>query len=171
MRLLASATVIVLAIALVAASGGKLETSFEAALSGSQEVAAAPVVTDLSGKIRLRFDPALGSLDFDVKLSPPENQVLAGHLHCGPAGTNGPVVVDLLNQFGPFEVLGGGRLALAGTITNVNVIPTTPGAICPIDVNNVASLLHALREGVLYVNFHSDVFPGGETRGQIFTRR
>jgi hypothetical protein len=38
-------------------------------------------------------------------------------------------------------------------------------------VNNVASLLHALREGVLYVNFHSDVFPGGETRGQIFTRR
>jgi len=169
MRLLASATVIVLAIALVAASGGGLETSFEAALSGAQEVPA--VATDLSGKIRLRFDPALGALDFDVKLSPPANPILAGHLHCGPAGTNGPVVVDLLDQFGPFEVFGGGRLRLSGTITNVNVSPTTPGAVCPIDVNNVASLLHALREGVLYVNFHSDVFPGGETRGQILTRR
>jgi hypothetical protein len=171
MRILAPATVIALAFALVAASGGGLETSFQATLSGAQEVATPPVVTDLSGKIRLRFDPALGALDFDVKLSPPENQVLLGHLHCGPAGTNGPVVVDLLGQFGPFEVLGGGRLALAGTITNDHVTPIAAGAVCPIDVNNVASLLHAIREGVLYVNFHSDVFAGGETRGQIFTRR
>jgi hypothetical protein len=171
MRLLAPATVIVLAFALLAASGGGLETRFEAALSGDQEVATPPVVTDLSGRIRLRFDPALGALDFDVRLSPPENQLLAGHLHCGPAGTNGPVVVDLLGQFGPFEVLGGGQLALSGTITNDHVTPTTPGAVCPIDVNNVASLLHAIREGVLYANFHSDAFVGGETRGQIFTRR
>ena len=171
MRLLAPATVIAFAFALVAASGGGLETSFQATLSGAQEVAATPVVTDLSGKIRLRFDPALGALDFDVKLSPPENQILLGHLHCGPAGTNGPVVVDLLGQFGEFEVLGGGRLALSGTITNDNVTPIAAGAVCPIDVNNVASLFHALREGVLYVNFHSDAFPGGETRGQIFTRQ
>ena len=168
MRLLASATVIVLAFGLVAASGGG-ETRFQATLSGAQEVP--PVVTDLSGKIRLRFDPALGALDFDLKLSAPENQVLAGHLHCGPAGTNGPVVVDLLNQFGPFDELGGGRLALSGTITNDHVTPTVPGAVCPIDVNNIASLLHAIREGVLYVNFHSDIFPGGETRSQIFTRQ
>jgi hypothetical protein len=169
MRLLASATVIVLAIALVGASGGGLETSFQAELSGAQEVPA--VDTGFSGKIRLRFDPDLGTLDFDVKLSPPVNDILAGHLHCGPAGTNGPVVVDLLGQFGEFEVLGGGRLALSGTIESDNVSPTTPGAVCPIDVNNVASLLHAIREGVLYVNFHSNIFQGGETRGQIFTRR
>ncbi len=169
MRFLASATVIVLGLALLAASGGGLETRFEAELSGAQEVPT--VVTDLSGKIRLRFDPALDTLDFDVKLSPPVNDILAGHLHCGPAGLNGPVVVDLLGPFGPFDELGGGQLALSGTIENANVSPTTPGAVCPIDVNNVASLLHAIREGVLYVNFHSNIFQGGETRGQIFTRR
>lgn len=171
MRLLASAIVMGLALSLVAAGGSKLETNFEALLVADQEVAATPVVSDLSGRIRLRFDPALGAVDFDVTLSPPVNQIQAGHLHCGPAGTNGPVVVDLLSTFGPFEVLGSGRLALSGTIANANVNPTTAGAICPIDVNNVATLLHALREGVLYVNFHTNVFPGGETRGQIFTPR
>ena len=171
MRLLASAIVIGLALTLVAAAGGKLETIFQASLSAEQEVATTAVVSDLSGRIRLRFDDAIASIDFDVRLSPPVNQILAGHLHCGPAGTNGPVVVDLLSTFGPFDELGGGRLALSGTITNANVVPTTPGAVCPIDVNNVASLLHALREGVLYVNFHTNVFPGGETRGQILTSR
>lgn len=169
MRLLASAIVMGLALTLVAAGGSKLETNFAALLVAEQEVATTQVVSDLSGKIRLRFDPALGAVDFDVKLSPPVNQIQAGHLHCGPAGTNGPVVVDLLSTFGPFEVLGGGQLALSGTIANVN--PTTAGAICPIDVNNVSTLLRALREGVLYVNFHTNIFPGGETRGQIFTLR
>jgi hypothetical protein len=171
MRFLAATIAAGLALTLVAASGGRLERRFEASLSAEQEVATPPVVSDLSGRIKLRFDSALASLDFDVRLSPPENDVMAGHLHCGPAGKNGPVIVDLLNTFGPFEVRRDGRLALEGTITNENVIPTTAGAICPIDVNTVASLLHALREGVLYVNFHSDVFPAGETRGQIFTSR
>jgi hypothetical protein len=171
MRLL-TATIAASALTLVASSsGGKLERRFEAALGAEQEVATPPVVSDLSGRIKLRFDSALGELDFDVRLSPPENDVMAGHLHCGPAGKNGPVVVDLLATFGPFDVRGDGRLALEGTITNANVIPTTAGAVCPIDLNTVASLLHALREGVLYVNFHTDVFPAGETRGQIFTTR
>jgi hypothetical protein len=171
MRLLAATIAAGLALTLVAASSGKLERRFEAQLSPEQEVATPSVVSDLSGRIKLRFDSDLASLDFEARLSPPENQVMAGHLHCGPAGKNGPVVVDLLGTFGPFEERGDGRLSLEGTITNANVIPTTAGAVCPIDVNTVASLLHALREGVLYANFHTDVFPAGETRGQIFTSR
>lgn len=170
MRPLATALAILVAVVLVAASKGRPGSSFEAALSGAQEVP--PVTTDLSGTIKLRFDDALGSIHFDLRLSEPENQVLAAHLHCGPAGTNGPIVVDLLDQFGPFEVLGGGRRALSGTITAAEVTPIAAGTgTCPLDVNNVASLLHALREGVLYANAHSNVFLGGETRGQIFTRR
>ena len=92
MRVLAPAIGIALAFGLLAASGGGLETRFDAELSGAQEVASPPVETDLSGRIRLRFDADLEELDFEVRLSPPENEILAGHLHCGPAGTNGPVV-------------------------------------------------------------------------------
>jgi len=37
-------------------------------------------------------------------------------------------------------------------------------------INNIASLLNAIRAGVIYANVHTTANPNGELRGQIFTR-
>jgi hypothetical protein len=34
-------------------------------------------------------------------------------------------------------------------------------------VNNIAALAFAMRNGLIYANVHTDVFPAGEQRGQM----
>ena len=53
-----------------------------------------------------------------------------------------------------------------GVLTNPDIID---GA-CGVAVNNIASLLAAIRDGIIYVNVHSEGNPPGEVRGQIFAR-
>jgi CHRD domain. len=76
--------------------------TFSAILNGENEVQTPPVVTDANGTGTVTFSIAAdGSVtysstieltDFDVA------RLTVGHLHQAPAGTNGPVVVDLLDD-------------------------------------------------------------------------
>jgi hypothetical protein len=74
--------------------------------------------------------------------------VTAAHIHRGAAGSNGPVVVNLL---GATALSSGG--VLSGTL------PTTP------------DILNELMSGGLYFNVHTTANPGGEIRGQLEVRR
>ncbi|MBA4081196.1 MAG: hypothetical protein C0496_08020, partial [Erythrobacter sp.] len=76
--------------------------TFSAILNGENEVQTPPVITDANGTGTVTFTIAAeGSVtysstieltDFDVA------RLTVGHLHQAPAGTNGPVVVDLLDD-------------------------------------------------------------------------
>jgi hypothetical protein len=74
--------------------------------------------------------------------------VTAAHIHLGPAGSNGPVAVNLPGA--PILSSGG---VLSGTL------PTTP------------EILNELMSGGLYFNVHTTANPLGEIRGQIEIRR
>jgi hypothetical protein len=93
--------------------------------------------------------------------------VTMAHLHCAPAGVNGPVVAFLFGEVpGGFDV--DGRLAKF-TLTNANI--TAVGANCAPTIGrqiaNLAELAQAMQDGLIYANVHTIANPRGEVRGQL----
>ena len=138
---------------------------FKAELSGAQEVTdpLGGVDTQTTGKAKVRFDKGLTSVNVQVEVKNGVD-VVAAHIHCAPAGVNGSIVVALFGG-DPRDV--DGRLVKAD-FTNADVNLTDPDGPCGTLINNVASLLAALRDGRLYVNVHTLQNGAGEVRGQFF---
>jgi hypothetical protein len=95
---------------------------------------------------------------------------VASHIHCAPAGENGPVGATL---FGPMPP-GMGSV----DIFSVQAAITAPDAENGCEWADLAAVVEAMRNGNTYVNVHTDDgvdppdtgpgdFPGGEMRGQI----
>jgi hypothetical protein len=127
---------------------------YRARLLGVNEVPA--VVTDAYGSVRIRHVTGDSELDYKIDLHR-ANGVVAAHIHCAPAGTNGPVGV-LLFAGGPVDVDG---LLVSGTITAPD-----PGNSCGwVTVDDIVS---AVLSGNAYVNIHTTSHPSGELRGQLF---
>jgi CHRD domain len=87
--------------------------------------------------------------------------VTQAHLHCAPAGVNGPVIVFLAG-FRPEGWDVDGRWISNATITDANVILTT--TLCGA---TLAQVFKAARDGNVYVNVHSVANPAGVVRGQL----
>ena len=93
--------------------------------------------------------------------------VTGAHLHCGAAGTNGTIVVGLQEGglfFPPEQALG--RIGEV-MITNDDIRPKTAEQ-CGVAINNIASLLAAIRMDLIYVNVHTAAFGGGALRAQLW---
>jgi hypothetical protein len=131
------------------------KTVFKARLSGANEVP--PVETDTTGKAR--FIARRHSIDFELEVDDADDVFGAAgaHIHCAPAGENGPVVAFLA---GP--VAGGfdGSVEVEATLTAANITNPACGA-------DIAGLVESMRRGRTYVNVHSTAHPGGVARGQI----
>lgn len=136
-------------------SGGFDEADFRAELSGAAEVP--PVETDTAGEAK--FIVRGDSIDFELEIVDADAILgFAGaHIHCAPAGVNGPVVAFLAG-----EVAGGfdGTVEVKATLTEANIVNDACGA-------TVAELVESMRSGDTYVNAHSPDHQGGEVRGQI----
>jgi hypothetical protein len=138
-----------------------------AQLSGANEVPSRD--TQARGQAVFRLSADGTALSYQLVVANIEN-VVASHLHLGPAGQNGPVVVFL---FGPATSGGGvanGVLA-QGTITAANLVGPLAG-------RSLDALMAEIAAGNVYVNVHTNDgvaptntgpgdFPGGEIRGQI----
>jgi hypothetical protein len=88
--------------------------------------------------------------------------VLMAHIHIGPAGVNGPVVVWLYPEGPPPQLIEGrfdGILA-EGVITEADLVGMLAGM-------TMDDLVAEMLAGNTYVNVHTTQFPGGEIRGQI----
>jgi hypothetical protein len=95
-----------------------------------------------NGTGQLTFNVVSGAVSGGVTLSGVTATI--AHIHRGIAGTNGPVIVDLVQSgtdANRWDVISGGTLT--------------------------ADQVDALLAGELYVNVHSAAHPGGEIRGQI----
>jgi hypothetical protein len=136
-------------------------------LSGAEEVPA----RDTNARGNALFTLSDDGLTLSYKLIVANiNNVVASHIHVGPAGTNGPVVLFL---YGPAPA-GGGRsdgVLAQGTATGADLVGPLAG-------QPLSALIDAIRAGNAYVNVHTNDgvdptntgpgdFPGGEIRGQI----
>ncbi len=125
--------------AILAAMGVGVASAVDAkvALSGSQEVP--PVTTSATGvgTITVAADQSIAG---SIKTTGVKGT--AAHIHLGPAGTNGEVIIPL-------------------TKDGDNGWTVGPGAKLQ-DAH-----YQAFKDGNLYINVHSAAKPSGEIRGQI----
>jgi len=99
-----------------------------------------------------------------------QGTVAQAHIHLGDHHTNGGISVFLRSNLGngpagtPACPTAGPGAEVAGTTTMSNVIgPAGQG----IAAGEFGELIRAIRGGVTYANVHTNLFPGGEIRGQI----
>jgi hypothetical protein len=149
---------------------------FKTKLSGDQEVPPVGVVIDTQarGKAEFKLSKDGTELHYKLSVSRIENAFMA-HIHIGPVGVNGPIVVWLFPSTAPVPgPLGAGpqhgKLA-EGTITAANLVGPLAG-------HPLSDLIDAIQAGNAYVNVHTNDgiaptntgpgdFPGGEIRGQL----
>lgn len=148
----------------LAASANAAILSANFGLSGAQEVPA-------NGSSEL----GIGAIDYDTttntfdmtlfvvgiplsELRPTGPNATPVHIHLAPAGANGPIVIDL-GFLASFQQDG---LGISLTAMGVTAGGTYGGVI-----SDPATVIQAFIDGNLYVNIHTESFPGGEIRGQI----
>jgi hypothetical protein len=141
--------------------------TFTANLSAGEEVPTNDSLGRGQGIFKLGEDGL--SLEYRLIVANIEN-VVASHIHVGPAGENGPVVAFL---FGPVAA-GGGRtdgVLATGTITAADLVGPLAGQplsalIAEIEAGNAYINVHT-NDGITPTNTGPGDFPGGEIRGQI----
>src|SRR5574341_1670819 len=125
---------------------------FRAEMSGAEEVP--PNTSVATGRVKLRANPELTAIDFELEIRDATNILSAAgaHLHCGVRGVNGPVVAFLAGAVpgltggapGGFD----GRVEVRAVLTVDNITNTSCGA-------TIADLVQAMRDGRVYANAHS----------------
>lgn len=149
---------------------------FKAKLSGDQEVIGKddpdPSKVATRGHAKLLVSKDGSKVKFRKKIRDGKGvfENAGAHIHCAPAGVNGPPVVWLAGIMPPGAGLDG-TVKIGGMIHDGSIVatpdPKSDGATCPALITDVASLLEAAKAGYLYVNVHSSEFPGGVVRGQL----
>ena len=154
------------------ASGAANGGNFGTPLSGDEEVP--PNSSRARGNAIFQLNADGTELSYKLIVANIENVFMA-HIHMGPAGSNGPIVVWLYPSTTPSPgPTGQGRIngvIAEGTITSANFINDLAG-------DPMSDLVDLIRAGNAYVNVHTndgvsptntrpgDV-PGGEIRSQI----
>jgi hypothetical protein len=141
-------------------SGRKVLT-FSAHLTGDQEVAVPPVITEATGQALFQLSKDGEELSFKVIVDGIENITMA-HIHVGPAGQNGPVVLWLYPAASPAQLIPGPfeGILTQDTKTSANLVGELAG-------KEMSDLVDLMLAGKTYVNVHTSQYPAGEIRGQI----
>ena len=134
---------------LVAPLSAQESGTASARLSGGAE---APVVDTTAGG---SFPGELGGGELRFTLTSDATSISQAHIHLGAADANGGVVAFL---FGPADPTVDG-IDVSGTITTADLIGDAEG--------EWAAFEEALIAGNTYVNVHTEMYGGGEVRGQI----
>lgn len=140
-----------------------------ARLVSIQEVPA--LSTPARGHFRALIDEDEQTIQYTLSYDDFEGVVTQSHIHFGQFGVNGGISAFLCSNLGNgpagTQACPPPPAEISGTITAAEVIgPTGQG----IAAGEFAELVSAIRQGVAYANIHSDKYPGGEARGQIFDR-
>ena len=157
-----------LSIGLLTLAGTALAKDFKTGgLNGGEEVP----VRDTNARGNATFELSDDGLTLSFKLIVANiDNVVASHIHIGPAGVNGPVVFFLYGNVAAGGGTSNGVLAVgSGTAANL---------VGPLAGHPLSDLISAMSAGNAYVNVHTNDgvapantgpgdFPGGEIRGQI----
>lgn len=116
--------------------------TFNDMLSGSQEVP--PNSSPASGMATGTYDQSTRTLHIMVNASGFQSNLIMGHIHRAPAGSNGPIVFGLTN-------------------TSSDPLVWSSHDTFTLTAAQEADFL----AGLWYVNLHTQTLPGGEIRGQL----
>lgn len=131
---------------------------FFAKLRGINEVP--PVRTNARGQAIFKLSEDGQRLLFKIFLEDIKNVTVA-HIHLGPEGVNGPVVVTLFGPLG--KAVSIEKAVFTGIITRNDLEGPLAG-------RSLAALLREMRRENTYVNVHTVQHPDGEIRGQILPK-
>ncbi len=118
-------------------------TVLNATLTGLAEVP--PNASTATGTATVTLDTGGTTISWTVTYSGLLGTLTASHIHTAPIGTNGPVTIALN--------------PVAGTTSGTY---SGSAAVTPAQASDLLA-------GLDYVNIHSNLFPGGEIRGQLTT--
>ena len=140
------------------------QLKFRLLLSNGQVIPPLGTVTNMTSKASIIFDWAMRFVTVSMQIRNNFSGVTDIHLHLGEAGAGdgvSDIVVTVKELDPPF---------IDRTFTVLEVV--TNERVETVDsVNNIASLYQAVRDGRIYVDVHTEDFPDGEIRGQIFPSR
>lgn len=145
-RLKKTLSILTLVTLLIVALAGRSQAAtftFDNFLTGLQEVP--PNASPAIGQITGTYNDVTNTFDFSLVFFGLLSPATAAHLHApAPPGMNAPVAIGFVGF--PAGVT-------SGSYANSYIF--------------TASQETSLLSGFMYVNVHSDLFPGGEIRGQI----
>ena len=161
-RLLAIASVLVVAVFTTASATASRQGPAIANLTGTQEVittgTSTPGTSLATGLATFRLSEDGQALTYRLSVSHLTG-IFQAHIHLNGAGVNGPVVVFLFQSAQPTGEVNG--LLSQGTITAATFVG-------PLFGHPFSELLTDIRNGDAYVNVHTlPNHPGGEIRGQV----
>jgi hypothetical protein len=133
------------------------------------------------GQIRFAKDLSKAYVDVEIQ-GGNAGDILMFHIHCGPPGVLGPIIVDFGESESPAKKLANGKMTLELTNKNVLFVKDMPKGLkpslpesCPADLGflpqtqTIAGLEYLARKGVLYFNPHTKGHTYyGEMRGQVY---
>jgi hypothetical protein len=147
-----AAAVLVMGIAATAMAGSG---HFETHLTGDEEVPA--IVTGGQGQATFKLSADGQSISYKLNVANLED-IIQAHIHVGPPGDNGPVVVFL---FGPVA----GGVDVSGRLADGSF--EADDLIGPLAGHPLSDLIAEIESGNAYVNVHTVAHTGGEIRGQL----
>lgn len=133
--------------------------TLDATLSGGEEV---PIL--LSGAVgtaEVSVDTVARELTVSLRLFNFPTGTAAGHIHVGPRGVAGPVVINF-----PIPAGRTGDLTLSFRVGPAAFVPRPEIGILTLD-----DAIQSIVGGNSYVNIHTSQFPAGEIRGQLTVRQ
>lgn len=144
------AAILLAIVALIAAPATVLAAEpYTAELTPEAEVP--PVTADGSGSASVTISDDESSIDYEVSYQDLTGPATAAHIHYGDVDEAGGVIL-------PLEV---GDSPFSGTLTEADFTPLDGGP------QTWGDALAAIRDGLTYVNVHTDANQGGEIRGQL----
>jgi hypothetical protein len=142
----------------LAARSSAEEVRMVANLTGGEETPA--LLTGALGTAEVNVDTTSRAVTVILNIFNIPTGTTAGHIHVGPKGVAGPVVLDFgfpQGRTGDFPI----RFDL--TVRDFRARPE-------IGINTIEDAIQAIVGGNAYVNVHTTAFPAGEIRGQIHER-
>lgn len=133
------------------------------------------------GQLRFAKDLTRAYVDIEVTGVNPADVVMF-HIHCGPPGVLGPIIVDFGELGNLPRLLASGKMSVELSNKNITFIKQMPKGLkpalpesCPVEIGfptqsmTIAALEYLARKGVLYFNLHTKANTFyGEVRGQIY---
>jgi hypothetical protein len=152
--------------AMLAAAPAGAQTQFTAKLYPRNEVPA--VSTYAFGTFNATLNADRTELAWELTFANTQGNATQSHIHFAQADVTGPIMVFLCTNLGNGPEVTQ-HCPTSGTITGVTTaVDVGAGAVAQgIDKGSFFEFSRALLQGVAYANVHSDLFPGGELRGQI----
>lgn len=107
-----------------------------------------------SGSVTLDFNPMTDVFNYTLSWANLTGPATMAHIHYGPPGVAGPIIVPFFMSTMP------GTDTITGTLTQADVTPAA-------GISTIAQVEQAIVAGNAYVNIHTAAYPAGELRGQL----